>query len=122
MKKSKKAILWGRDDLLTKAVEIFLTAEETWEVIRIPREHGAGHLVDRAKRIGPDVVIVYAEDCLEDANLPLRLIQNQPNLRVVTVSLEDNQMQVYSKHSILVREVSDLLSVIEDRYFLENPA
>jgi hypothetical protein len=122
MKKSKKAILWGRDDLLTKAVEIFLTAEETWEVIRIPREHGAAHLVDRAKRIGPDVVIVYAEDCLEDANLPLRLIQNQPNLRVVTVSLEDNQMQVYSKHSILVREVSDLLSVIEDRYFLENPA
>jgi hypothetical protein len=116
MSKAKKVILWGRDDLLTKAVEIFLTAGIR-EVIRIPMEHGADYLVECAKKIKPDVVIVY----VDDVNLPLRLIQDQPNFKVVIVSLQDNQMQVYSKHSILVREVSDLLSVIEDRYFLENP-
>jgi hypothetical protein len=120
MKKSKKAILWGRDDLLSKAMEMFLTAEETWKVVKVPVERGRAWLFEQAKSIKPGVIILYSENCLEDSSLPLKLIQDQPNLRVVTVSQEGNQMQVYSKHSILVREAADLLSIIEDRYFFSH--
>lgn len=121
MKNSKKAILWGPDDLLTRAMEIFLTSAESWEVIRIPVEQGYGYLLEKANQIKPRVIIVYAENCVEDPSLPMQLIQQQPNLRVITVSLEGNQMQVYSKHSIMVREAADLLSIIEDRYFSVHP-
>ena len=121
MNKSKKAILWGPDDLLTRAMEIFLTTAESWEVIRIPVEQGYACMLERAKQIQPHVIILYADHCVEDPSLPMQLIQQQPNLRVVTVSLEENQMQVYSKHSLMVRQAADLLSIIEDRYFSVHP-
>lgn len=121
MKKTKKAILWGPDDLLTRSMEIFLTSAETWEVIRIPVEKGYACLVEQAKQIKPHVIILYAEHCENNPDLPMQLIQQHPNLRVVTVSLEENQLQVYSKHSILVQNASDLLSVIEKNYFPEYP-
>lgn len=120
MKKKKKAIIWGPDDLLSRAMEIFLTGAEAWEVIRIPVEHGYACLLEQAKQIKPRVIILYTEHCLEDPNLPMQLIQDQPNLKVVTVSLDDNQMQVYSKHSLLVHRASDLLSIIEKDYFPDH--
>ena len=119
--KSKTAIFWCRNDLLAQAMEFFLTAKETWEVIRIPIERGADYLVKQANRISPDVIILYTGNCVNDPSLPVRLIQDQPNLKVVTVNLEDNQMQVYSKHSVTVRTAADLLTVIEDRYFSDHP-
>ena len=122
MTKSKKAILWGQDDLLAHAIEIFLTTAETWEVIRIPIGQDGDDLLDQAKAIRPDVIILYEGNCASAMSLPMQLIQAQPELKVVTVSLEDNRMQVFSKHSLTVRKVSDLLAVIEDRYFSENSA
>lgn len=125
MTKSKTAILWGRDDLLAKAMELFLKAGEKWEVIRIPADQGICSLVEQVQRIKPGVVILYQGKCVNDSDPlmklieeqpELRVISDQPELRVITVSLENNLMQVYSKHSIVVREASDLLSIIEDRY------
>ena len=122
MTKSKKAILWGQDDLLAHSIEIFLTTGETWEVIRIPIGLGDDDLLDQAKAIRPDVIILYEGNCAMAKSLPMQLIQAQPDLKVVTVSLEDNRMQVFSKHSVTVRRVSDLLAIIEDRYFSESSA
>jgi hypothetical protein len=120
MKKTKRAILWGSNDLLSRAMELFLTAGETWEVIRIPVEQGHTYLLGQAKLIHPNVIILYTKNCFENPSLPMELIQYQPNLQVVTVSLEENQMQVYSKQSIQIRAAADLMSIIEDRYFSEH--
>jgi hypothetical protein len=119
-KKTKKAILWGPDDLLTRSMELFLTNAESWETIRISVEQGYACLLEQARQIKPHVIILYAEHCIEDPNLPLQLIQHQPNLKVVVVSLEGNQMQVYSKHSLLVHRASDLLSIMEKDYFPDH--
>ncbi len=113
---SRKAILWGQDDLLAQAMEIFLTAGDNWEVIRIPVDRGIDCLIEQAKRIKPNVIILYAGNCVHNTSLPMQLIQDQPELKVVTVSLESNRMQVYSKHNFILREASDLLSIIDDRY------
>jgi hypothetical protein len=121
MSKSKTAILWGPDDLLAQAMEFFLTAGELWEVIRIPVDRGTDCLIEQARKIKPEVIILHTEICTEDLSLPMQLIKAQPNLRVVITSLENNEMQVYSKHSVTLHQASDLLSVIEDRYFSENP-
>jgi hypothetical protein len=132
MTKTKKVILWGQDELLTKAMEILLGAEqaERWEVIRVSARQCACALVEQVQKIQPDLVILY-QSKRRDASDPLvalleehpelRMIADQPHLRLITVSLENNVMQVYSKQSITVRKVSDLLSVIDDRNFSENP-
>jgi len=112
---SRKAILWGREDLLVKAVELFLDARAVWEVIRVSSDSGVDTLVQQIKNAKPDVVILCQGKDAGNSALPIQLIQDQDCMKVVTMSLENNFMQVYSKYSVLVHNVSDLLSVIETR-------
>jgi hypothetical protein len=130
MTKPKTAILWGQDDLLAQAMEIFLMNEESWDVVRVSSDEDICSLVEQVRRSKPDLVILYQGRYENDSDPFVKLLQEQPELRVIAeqpelkviaVSLENNVMQVYSKQSITVRKVSDLLSVIEDRYFSENP-
>lgn len=132
MTKRKTVILWGQDDVLTKSMELFLTAGEIdrWEVIRLPANRCVASLVEQVQKARPDLVILYQARAGIDSDPLTKLIQEQPELRVIvdqpesrviTVNLASNVMQVYSKHSVTVRQLSDLLSVIENRYFSENP-
>lgn len=123
MPKRKTVLLWGQNDLITKAMELLLTAGETesWEVIKLPGDQCISALVEQIQRIRPDLVILYQTKHSDDAGPLGKLIQEQPDLRMITISLENNVMQVYSKRSITINQVSDLLSVIEGRYFSENP-
>jgi hypothetical protein len=130
MTKPKTAILWGQADLLAQAMEIFLMNEESWDVVRVSSDEDICSLVEQVRRSKPDLVILYQGRYENDSDPFVKLLQEQPELRVIAeqpelkviaVSLENNVMQVYSKQSITVRKVSDLLSVIEDRYFSENP-
>lgn len=109
--------MWGREDLLAQAVSLFLEAERLWDVIRVPSSGGVDNLVEEVKRTSPDVVILCQERVDEDPSLPVRLIQEQLCLKVITVGLESNLMQVHSKHSVIVKGTSDLLSVVESGYF-----
>jgi hypothetical protein len=131
MTRLKTVLLWGQDDLLTEAMELFLTAgqKKTWEVIRLPAGQSFSLLVEQVQQMQPELLILYLRKTYDDSDPLMKLIQehpelgviaDQPQLKVIIVSLEDNVMQVYSKQSITVRRVSDLLSVIEDRYFSEN--
>jgi DNA-binding NarL/FixJ family response regulator len=122
MPKQRIVILWGQNDLLTKAMEMVLTAGEAdaWEVIKLPGEQCITALVEQVRKAKPDLVILY-QAMPDDADPLTKLMREQPDLRMISVSLENNVMQVYSKRSITLRQVSDLLSVIEDRHFSENP-
>jgi DNA-binding NarL/FixJ family response regulator len=117
MKKSKTAILWGCNDLLAQSMEFFIKAEEQWEVIRMSTDTDVDVLLDQIEKIHPNVIILYAENGTRNPHLIMQLIEKQPNLKVITVSLEDNRMQVYCKRSVTVQKVSDLLSIIEERHF-----
>ena len=122
MTKPKTAILWGEDDLLSQGIETFLRDEKTWSVIRIPSNQSLCSLVEQVQTISPDLVVLSQGERGDRADSLMKLLQDQPNSKVIVVSLENNLMQVYSKHSITVRRVSDLLSIIEDRYFFDHPA
>jgi hypothetical protein len=116
---SPKIILWGRDDVLAHAMESLLAARGSWEIVRIYAEQGEDYLLEQARRIQPSMIILYAGDCAGGKDLPIRLIQNQPELRVATVSIENNLIQICEKYSRVIRESSDLLAIIEDKYLLD---
>ncbi len=113
MKTSRTVILWGREDMLGRGVELFLNTRKEWEVIRISDKHDARFLAREVERVQPDVVIIYQGDCASETNLPAQIITNQPNLKVILVSLENNSIEVYNKQKILVTELSDLFSIVE---------
>ena len=113
----RKIILWGRDDLLSQAVDLFLQTTQTWDVIRLSSDSGVEKLIEETQRINPEVVVLCGEKVDEYSSLPLRLINEQGCLRVVTVGLESNLMQVYSKQNVMLQGVSELLSIFESGNF-----
>ena len=115
--KSRKAILWGRVDVLVQAVGQFLKANMTWDVTRVSTESGIEGLLKEIRLAHPNVVILCQERTDDDSSLPIRLIQEQLCSRVVTIELISNQIQVYSKQIGIVQGKSDLLSIIERGVF-----
>ena len=120
MTKSKTIVLWGREDLLSSSVELFLTAQKGWKVISISNEESFSALLEAVDRVHPDVVIIHQGDHSANSSLPMQLIQDYPGLRVITMSLQDNLMEVYSKQNILVKAASDLISVVESVSVIVN--
>jgi DNA-binding NarL/FixJ family response regulator len=109
----QKIILWGQDDLFTQAIESFLETRKTLNVIRILSDQGEDQLVEQVKALHPAIVILYLANCAPDEQLPLHILQNQPDLKVVVVSGENNRVQVFHKQNLILREASDLLSILE---------
>ena len=120
MMKSKTIVLWGREDLLSSSVELFLTNQKGWEVISISNEESFNALLEAVDKMHPDVVIIHQGDRSTNSSLPMQLIQDYPGLRVITMSLQDNLMEVYSKQKILVKAASDLISVVESAPMIVN--
>lgn len=113
MTRSKMIVLWGREDLLSSSVELFLTAQKGWEVVSISNEENFDALLLAVDKVNPDVVIIQLGDRSGDSHLPMKLLQDYPGLKVITVRLMDNLMEVYSKQDIQVKSASDLISVVE---------
>ena len=111
--KSRTIVLWGREDLLSSSVELYLTTQKGWKVVNIPKEENLDVLSSTVDKLNPDVVILQQDDLVSNLNLPAILLHAHPGLRVITVSPHDNLMEVYSKQNILATTASDLLSVVE---------
>ncbi len=113
MTKAKKVILWGREDVLGGAFETFLASRENWNTIRITDETPVDALIRLVERENPDVIILYEGGSSRTTPLPVQLMQNRPQLRVITASLQDNNLEVYDKYKICIQHVSDLFSAID---------
>jgi hypothetical protein len=113
---TRKAILWGPESLLTDSVEHFLKTGAAWDVVKISSESGIDYLIQQVRSIKPATIILCQETDNGDKDVLMQLDQAQLCLKVVTVSMESNLIQVYSKHNVIMRDVSDLLSVVETRY------
>lgn len=111
--KSKTIVLWGREDLLSTSVELLLTAQKGWKVINIPIEETLDALMKAMDEVKPDIVIIPREDHADHLKLPTVLFDNYPKLKVITVSPDNNLMEVYSKQDILISSAFDLISAIE---------
>jgi len=112
--RSKAVILLGQDDLLVTAVEHLFTARKGWKVIRISDTRDPEALVREVTRVDPEAVIVHQDVYFSNVRSLMRLVQDCPQLKVVTISLENNFLEVYNKQTICIKEASDLLSIIEE--------
>jgi hypothetical protein len=108
---TRRAIIWGRNDLLVQAVGSFLKSTG-WDVIHTPSSEDVENLIGEIKRVNPEVVILCREKT-DEAALALRLIDEKCGLRIITLGLDSNHIQIYSKQSVTLRGAADLLSIIE---------
>jgi hypothetical protein len=115
MAKSKAAILWARPDLLGSTIEQLLTKVKDWKIIRLYDESDSGLLAREAERVNPDIVIINRSDFASSIMEPLKkLMLDNHEMKLIAINLEDNLVEVYNKQTVSIKEVSDLLSVIEE--------
>ena len=114
MAKSKKIVIWDCEDILSSSIKFFLAAKEDWQVVSIVEKGGLETLKQAVETTQPDIVIIHQAYHNVSTNLSLQLLQDYPVIKVITMSLEDNLMEIYSKQKILIKQASDLIAVIED--------
>lgn len=110
---TRKVILWGREDLLGRSMEIFLSTRDEWEVIRLNSEQNDDYLLAAIEQEKPDVVLLYLNCNDVSGALPLQLIQCYPGLKVISLNLGSNEIEVYHKQTHCINAISDLLGVVE---------
>lgn len=113
MANTRKVVFWGGEDVLGCSVEKFLSAREAWEVIRILNRLGEETLAAVVAREKPDVAVLYLGHGDDKPRLPLRLIQECPGLKVITVGLGSNTIEVYSRQEVKVGNLADFLTLVE---------
>ncbi|MBI5962787.1 MAG: hypothetical protein HY863_04880 [Chloroflexi bacterium] len=113
-----KIIIWGRPDVLSWAVEFFLTTRKDWDVISLSSKCGVDSLIHVVEKTQPDAVIIYQRESARSAYLPAQLLVNYPNMAVITINPDNNSMEIYNKKHVCIHAVSDLISVVEGELHL----
>jgi len=116
MTKAKEIVVCGRADILSYSIELFLSANRGWKVNHITFQEDMDQLLNAIETIKPGVVIVPSESYQDQTNVLLRIVRDHPEILVIMVSSETNVMEVYSKQQVSIKDVSDLLSVIEGKH------
>ena len=112
--KLKKVILWGHNDVLGDAVETFLATRNDWDVVRIGDDVSEDVFIEQVELEQPEVIIVYESDHASVGACLYQLLHSRPQIKAITLNLENNFLDVYDKHQVEVNSVSDLFSAIEE--------
>ncbi len=118
MLKTNTVIVCGRDDVLRRAIELFISKTPGWEVITIQDAQVSGEVLQLVEKFRPKVVIIHEGDIRpsaeDETSLPVLLIQKYPGLKVITISLENNELEVFNMQKVRIREIDDLLSAVAE--------
>lgn len=112
MAKSKTIVIWGNQDLLGSSIEYFLSGKG-WRVFCISTKDEWEALIQAAETEPVDILIIHSGHHDHFADHPLLVLEDYPSMQVISVSLENNMVEVYSKQKVVVKQASDLMTVIE---------
>ena len=110
---TKTIILWGPDGLLTWYMNYLLDGQSNWKVIRLFDEMDATQLLDEIEKLRPSVVIIYQEQDYRPTQLSQQILTEYPTLKVITVNLENNFLEIQNQQRIRIRDLSDFLTILE---------
>ena len=117
---TRKAIVWGRDDLLARVVNHVLGTNKALDIVEVSSINPDDNLFMEVQRVKPDVVILCQEKIEDNPTLPLKLIWRCQTLRVISVDMVGNFVQVYSRYNVVLQNASDLLSIVEGKLLSGN--
>jgi hypothetical protein len=113
--KPKAIVLWGREDLLDSSIESILISLNVWQVVCVSSKESLDALYQAVNKVDPDFVIIRYEENNYTPLLPMQLIHDHPAMTVIAMGFKNNSMEVYSKQTIVINKVSDLISVLENK-------
>lgn len=108
-----KCILARTDELLLGSiVEDLLIQGDDLELTEIIGK-SKNEVIDAIDRLHPDVLVLCRKTHDTITSNFMQLLQDYPDLLIITVSTDDNYMHIYGKQKVLITQSSDILSVIQ---------
>jgi DNA-binding NarL/FixJ family response regulator len=117
---AKMVVVWGDENIFSSSIQHILATKIDWKVVFVSNLEDCESLILPFENKTSDIVIIHQADKIEFTNLAIQLLQKVANIRVVTISLDNNVMNIYDKHSLLVKEASDLITAIENEAKPQN--
>jgi hypothetical protein len=114
MEKSKTVVLWGKEDILSLSIEMFLKTQTGWQVVRASSREEVQDLLVAENAEQTEFILIHHGPEDYPPGLPKHVLQEFPDIKVIMICLDSNVMEVYSRQKILARDPSDLIKVIED--------
>jgi hypothetical protein len=109
----KTIVVWDCEDILSPSIEHILGSRKDWNVVTISVHSGYEALRLAIWKLQPDFVIIRQEENKFSSNLPMQLLQDKPTLKVISVGMDSNLIEIFSNQKILIKEASDLISIID---------
>lgn len=97
-----------------QAVASLLIKQNDWRVIRISDEASETQLVEQIQTVYPQVLIVHQDTLLGNLPLLIKFIQTCSKLKIITINLDNNGLEIFNKQTTCLKEVSDLMAIIAD--------
>jgi DNA-binding NarL/FixJ family response regulator len=109
-----KCILACTDELLFESiVESLLAQHDDLELIQMIG-NSKMELLEAIEINQPQVLVLCHRTHDTFPTDYLFFLQHHPDLKIITVSMADNYMHIYGKQKVLIKQSTDLLSVIQN--------
>lgn len=109
----KTVLVLGKENLLGSVVELLLDTVKSWKIIRLTEADGKEISVADIKKLNPEIVILCQNEQPIEIELLMQLLDECSGLKVITVGLESNSIQVYNKQRVWIKEPADFLSIVD---------
>lgn len=109
----KMIIIWGSETIFGSSLQNLLAPRSDWNVVGVRNLEEFDSLIVPLQLNGPQIVIVLQAELGEGSDMYLQLLQRRSNLRLITVSTQNNMLNIYSKRTLQIKETADLISAIE---------
>jgi hypothetical protein len=114
MGKSKIIILWGNENILSLSIEMYLSTQTNWQVVRASTGEYLQDLLNSDDVEQQEFILIHHGPEDYPPGLPKQVLQEFPEIKVIMICLGSNLMEVHSKQKILAKDHSDLIKAIED--------
>ena len=112
----KTVLVLGKENLLGSVVELLLDTVKSWKIIRLTETDGKEINIADIKKLNPGIVILCQNEQPINIELLMQLLDECSGLKVITVGLESNSIQVYNKQRVWIKEPADFLSIVDGNH------
>jgi chemotaxis response regulator CheB len=110
---AKRVFVLSRQSLLGKGIEALLSQESGIEIITTDKE--LSEAVECILKNRPDVVIINCDDPEFDLSPAVSyMLRERLGIRIIGISLRDNEISIYREEQKQIRQLEDLLSAIQE--------
>jgi DNA-binding NarL/FixJ family response regulator len=107
----KRVLVVSKNDLLLTGIERLLGQNNAYSIYKSV-SFDEQEIIKQIQQSGMDVLIIEVNATHADAFPLIRLMNACENLRVLTLEVNSNQIQIYDKREVMLHGSEDLVSYL----------